>query len=77
LPFALGHPRDAARVALVAKPWAADVRRCFERDSTPFMKGFGLAEHFTTPAQAAAALSILKAIQRPSPELRGHGGGVQ
>jgi len=32
-------------------------------------KVFGLDGHFTTFAQAAAALSLLKAVERPSPEL--------
>jgi hypothetical protein len=65
LPYALGEPLDAARAALVAKPWAAGVREWF--DAAHWGKVFGLGEHFKAPAEAA--LSVLKAVGRPSPEL--------
>jgi len=63
LPFALGQPLNAARAALVAKPWAAGVHGWF--DSAQWCKVFGLGEHFKMPAEAAVALSVLKAIERP------------
>ena len=38
-------------------------------DGAHWCKVFALDEHFKTPAEAAVALSVLKAIERPSPEL--------
>ncbi len=67
LPFALGEPLEIARVAVVAKPWAAGVRGWFGADQ--WLKVWGLSKYFTTPAHIATALPILKAIERPSPEL--------
>jgi len=66
LPFALGRPLDAARAALVAKPWATEVRGWFEAGQ--WLKVWGLDKYFT-PAQANAILPVIKAIKRPSPEL--------
>jgi hypothetical protein len=67
LPFALREPLAIVRAALVAKPWANGVRGWFAADR--WVKVFGLSEYFTTPAQAAVALDVLKTIERPSPEL--------
>jgi hypothetical protein len=67
LPFALCEPLDIFRAALVAKPWGTGVRGWFAADR--WVKIFGLSEYFPTHDQAAAALDVLKAIERPSPEL--------
>lgn len=67
LPFALGEPLDIARAALVAPSWAAGIRAWFGVDH--WLKVWGIETYFPTPGQAAATLPILKAIERPSPEL--------
>jgi hypothetical protein len=67
LPFALHEPLDISRAGLVAKPWGTGVRGWFAADR--WVKVFGLSEYFTTHDQAAAALDVLKAIERPSFEL--------
>lgn len=69
LPFALACTLDAARAALVAKDWAAEVQNWF--GGMAWLKACGLHEHFTTPAQAAAVLSIVKAVERPKREMQG------
>ncbi len=68
LPYCLGDSLDAARAALVAKSWARGVQGWF--GAGHWRKLFGLEPYFPTPAEAAAALSVLKAIKRPSPELQ-------
>lgn len=67
LPFALGHPLDAPRTALVGKPWAAGVKAWYEGPDAHFLKAWGLGKYFTTPAAAAGALALLKAVERPVP----------
>lgn len=45
---------------------AAGVKAWFRTDAH-FLNAFGLTKYFTTPAAAAGALALLKAVERPVP----------
>lgn len=68
LRFACAEPLDVARLALVSTQWAAAVRGYAGAGTV--LKLLGLAKHFPTPAEAAAAVPLIKAVQRPSLALR-------
>lgn len=72
LPLAFVEPLDLCRLALVDTQWAATMRNYFDatnRWDRAILENIGLATYFPTPAQAAAAVSLIKAIQRPTPAL--------
>lgn len=70
LPFLVTGSLDAARMAPVDTLWAAALRNHVAGpngwDDGAILEFMGLAKYFPTPAEAAAAVSLVKATRRPS-----------